>query len=172
MARARSIQTGDDTAGVRIEYVRTRRVVRLGGWHARDREIRPIEVPASRFLDELGIAPEELGAAPAYLVLASVHDRRTRTIRQLAAAFPSELQAREVFLRLRAEHQDAEEWAQVVALDARCKMVPVSWFGRPGELNAGRFEVAASREARRVRADDQEEPGTAARARRWASRRS
>ena len=171
MARARSIQTGDETAGVRVEYVRTRRVVRLGGWHARDREIRPIEVPASRFLDELGIAPEELGAAPTYLVLASVHDRRTQTIRQLAAAFPSELQAREVFLRLREEHQDADEWAQVVTLDARCRMVPVCWFGKPGELNAGRFEVGTSREGRRARADD-EEPSTAVRSRRWASRRS
>ncbi|MDQ3980963.1 MAG: hypothetical protein M3314_15685, partial [Actinomycetota bacterium] len=149
MARARSIESGDETAGVRVEYVKTRRMVRLGGWHGRDRDIPAIEVPASRFLDELGIAPEELGAAPVYLVLASLLERRTGSLRSLAAAFPSELHARQVFLRLRADHQDPDEWAQVVALDARCRMVPVCWFGTPGELNAGRLELARSRDERR-----------------------
>ncbi len=111
MARARSIQSGDETAGVRVQYVKTRRMVRLGGWHDGDRDIRPVEVPASRFLDELGIAPEELGAAPIYLVLGFVQDRRTRVLRHLAGAFPSELQARQAFMHLRAQHQGADEWA-------------------------------------------------------------
>lgn len=168
MGRARSIQSGDGTAGVRVEYVKTRRVVRLGGWHG-DREIRPIEVPASRFLDDLGIAPEELGATPIYLVLASVQQSRTRGMRHLAAAFPSEIQARQVFMRLRAAHQDPDEWAQVVALDARCRMVPLCWFGNPGLLNAGGLERASTREEGRA-ATDVEEARPPARPRRWGAR--
>lgn len=148
MPRARSIQSGDETAGVRVQYVKTRRMVRLGGWHDRDRNILPVEVPASRFLDELGIAPEELGAAPMYLVLAFVQDHRTRVLRHLAAAFPSELLARQFFMELREEHQSPDEWAQVVTLDARCRMVPLCWFGQPGELNAGRSESSAASAAR------------------------
>jgi hypothetical protein len=160
MARARSIETGDETAGVRVEYIKTRRMVRLGGWHSKDRDIRSVEVPASRFLEDLGIAPEELGAIPTYLVLALVQDSRTRAARHFAAAFPSELEARHVFLRLRAEHQQPDEWAQVVALDARCRMTALCWFGTPGELNAGRLESASSGE-----------DAPAGRSRRWASRR-
>ena len=171
MAKARSIQSGDETAGVRVEYVKTRRVVRLGGWHARDREIRPIEVPASRFLDDLGIAPQELGAAFTYLVLASVWDRSTRTLRYQAAAFPSELQARQMFLRLRAEHQEVDEWAQVVTLDARCRMVPLCWFGTPGELNAGRLETTTSRAIPPGETEGGADTG-AGRGRRWAPRRT
>jgi hypothetical protein len=173
MARPRSIQSGDETAGVRIEYVRTRRIVRLGGWHNRDRDILAIEVPASRFLDELGIAPEELGAAPTYLVLASVRDRSTEVVRHMTAAYPSELQARQVFLHLRAHHQDPDEWAQVVALDARCRMVPVCWFGKPGELSAGRIEVTApiDVEERRAGADVPTSHVAAVRPRRWPPRR-
>lgn len=171
MARSRSIESGDETAGVRVEYVKTRRVVRLGGWHSRDRDIRPIEVPASRFMDDLGIAPEELGAAPVYLVLALVGDRRSRGMQHLAAAFPSELQARQVFLRLRNEHQDPDEWAQVVALDARCRMVPLCWFGKPGELNAGRLELVFRADGSRDEGEASEAQ-VASRSRRWAARRS
>ena len=169
MARARSIQSGDETAGVRVEYVKTRHVVRMGGWHARDQEIEALEVPTSRFLDELGVAPEELGAAPVYLVLASVLDGRTHALRHLAAAYPSELQARQLFLRLRAEHQDPAEWAQVVALDASCRMMPICWFGTPGELNAGRLEPGRPGDRRR---DAGPTVPPAARSRRWAASRS
>lgn len=164
MTRARSIEAGDATAGVRVEYVKTRRIVRLGGWHGGGREIRPVEVPASRFLDDLGIAPEELNAVPAFLVLASVQDHPARAPRHLAAAFPSELQARELFLRLRAEHQRPGEWAQVVALDARCRLAPVCWFGTPGLLNANPASVPAAVPAAA-------EAAAAPRARRWAVRR-
>lgn len=162
MTRARSIEAGDATAGVRVEYVKTRRVVRLGGWHGGGREMRPLEVPASRFLDELGIEPEELNAAPAFLVLAAVQDYPGRGFRHLAAAFPSEITARELFLRLRADHQRPGEWAQVVALDARCRLVPVCWFGTPGVLNSDGALATVTAEA---------DPPPAPRARRWAVRR-
>ena len=158
MTRARSIETGDATAGARVEYVKTRRVVRLGGWHETGREIRPLEVPASRFLDDLGIAPEELGAVPAFLVFAVVQERPSGMMRQLVAAFPSELPARQLFLRLRSEHQLPGEWAQVMVLDARCRLEPICWFGAPALLNVG---VAPLPEAAE----------TPARPRRWASRR-
>ncbi|MFN2504572.1 MAG: hypothetical protein ABR540_10160 [Acidimicrobiales bacterium] len=160
MARPRFIQSGDEVAGARLEFVRTRRVVRLGGWHDRDREIPPVEVPASRFLSELGIGPEELGAVPSYLVLAAVQYGPTPGLRHLAAAFPSELQARQLFLQLRARHQRPGEWAQVVSLDARSRLVPICWFGTPGDLNALRREDAA--------VQDDEQPS---RTRRWAGRR-
>ena len=76
MGKPRSIETGDDAAGARVEYIRSRRVIRLGGWHSGGREVVPVEVPAGRFLGDLGIDPGELGAAPLYLLVAGLRDRQ------------------------------------------------------------------------------------------------
>lgn len=155
MASPRAIRTGNTTAGVLVEYVRTRRVLRLGGWHSGGRQIQPVEVPTSAFLTRLGIGPDELGAVPAYVLQASVQDRRGGGLRHVIAAFPAELEARQAFRALRAEHSRPEEWAQVLTLDARCHLERLCWFGEPGQIGL-----------------DGRDPGvTPARARRWGPRR-
>lgn len=165
MGKARSIQTGDETAGARVEYVKSRRVIRVSGWHQGDQEISPVELSTSKFLSDLGIGTDEVGADPVYLLLAGLQDHQRGPIRHVTAAFPSELEARHVFRRLRTEHQLPDEWAQVVTLDARCRLVPLCWFGTPGELVTG-SSVGTPRPEPATPAD------APARARRWGPRRS
>jgi hypothetical protein len=136
-ARSRSIEAGDETAGVRLEYVRSRRVLRLGGWHSGGSEIEAVEMPASALLPELGIDPDELGAAPpAYLLLAGVRDERTRGIRRATLAFSSEHEARQAFRRMRTGDSLPTEWAELFALDIACRLRRLCWFGEPDNLAA------------------------------------
>src|SRR5437764_15476846 len=121
-ARSRAIEAGDDTAGVRLEYVRSRRMLRLGGWHSGGSEIEAVEVPASTLRPELGIAPDELGAAPVYLLLAGVWDARTNGVRRATVAFSSEPDARQAFRRLRTGDPLPAEWAELLALDIACRL--------------------------------------------------
>lgn len=132
MTRPRSIETGDPTAGASIEYVRTRGVFRLGGWHAGGRRIAATEVALPTFLHELGISPADCSASSAYLLLAAVQDHPSRGQRFVTEAFPSELEARQAFRALRAQHALPTDWAQVVALDPACRLTPVCWFGEVG----------------------------------------
>src|SRR3954469_2607072 len=151
-ARPRAIETGDETAGVRLEYVRSRRVLRLGGWHSGGSEIEPVEVAAATLLPELGIAADELGAAPVYLLLAGVREPRTNAVRRATVAFPREPEARHAFRRLRTGEPIAAEWAELFALDIGCQLQRLCWFGEPAnppaaalaEYRAALAEGAAS----------------------------
>ncbi len=155
MAAARAIRTGDATAGARLEYVRTRRVFRLAGWHQGRREIEAVEVPVASLLAELGVAPEDMGATPAFLVEACVREGIHGPLRQVLAAFPDEVQARKAFRDMRRDRAEPDEWGQILTLDARCRLVRLCWFGEPGEIGV-----------------DGRDPGvTPARARRWGPRR-
>jgi len=155
MPSPRAIRTGNATAGILVEYVRTRRVLRLGGWHGGGRAIEAVEVPASTLLTELGIEPDELGASPVYLVEAHVAERPGGALRHVLAAFPTELEARQAFRRLRIDGGAPDEWGQIVTLDARCRVARLCWFGEPGQVGL-----------------DGRDPGVVApRARRWGPRR-
>lgn len=129
MGRPRSIQTGDGQGGARLEYIRTRRMLRLGGWREGRGEIAPIEVPALRFLADLGIEPDDLGATPLFVIVGGVRDQPRGAVRHVILAFASELEARRRFRRLRARHHEPDEWARLVTVDARCRVTPLSWFG-------------------------------------------
>ncbi|MGH9279627.1 MAG: hypothetical protein ACRD12_16190 [Acidimicrobiales bacterium] len=136
MGKPRSIETGDDRAGARVEYIRSRRILRLGGWHDRDKAVTPVEVPAGRFLADLGIDPVELGAAPLYVLVAGLREPPRGTLRHVVLAFPSELDARHRFRLLRSRHQHPDEWARLVTVDARCQVTPLCWFGE-GAVEGG-----------------------------------
>ena len=135
--RSRSIEAGDTTAGARLEYVPSRRVLRLGGWHSGGSEIEAVELPASTLLPELGIAPDELGAAPVYLLLAGIRDSRTSGIGRATLAFSSEPEARQAFRRLRAGEPLPTEWAELFALDIACRLRRLCWFGEPADVRPG-----------------------------------
>ena len=155
MSRPRRIRAGDEMAGAQLEYVRARRVLRLSGWRGDGGTIEPIELPPSALLTRLGIGPDELGATPVYLLQACVEARPGGGLRHILAAFPGELEARQAFRDLRSGHARPDEWAQVVALDARCRLERVCWFGEAGQIGL-----------------DGKDPGvTPARTRRWGPRR-
>ena len=139
--RPRAIEAGDDTAGVRLEYIRSRRVLRLGGWHSGGRKIEPVELPASMLLPELGIAPDELRVSPVYLLLAGVREPQGRRVRRVTTAFANELEARQAFRRLRAADPVPAEWAELLALDIACRLSPLCWFGDPGDQPGARLAV-------------------------------
>ena len=140
-SRSRAIEAGDGTAGVRLEYVRSRRVLRLGGWHSGGSQIGPVELPVARLLPRLGIAPDELGAPAVYLLLAGVRESRGRRVRRVTTAFPSELEARQAFRRLRTGEPLAAEWAELFALDISCQLRPLGWFGDGDDAPGGRLAV-------------------------------
>ena len=65
MGRPRTVEAGDAEAGARVEYIRSRRVVRVGAWHSGGREVSPVEIPTGHFLSALGIEP----SGPTWTVL-------------------------------------------------------------------------------------------------------
>jgi hypothetical protein len=135
--------------------------MRVTAW--RDgRETASVEVPTSSFLEELGLTPGDIGFAEMYLLQAYVQEGPGRGLRHLTQAFGSELEARQAFRRLRTDHQHPDEWAQVVALDARCRLARVCWFGAPGALGGPPVEDVS-------REDD--DPARPVRVRRWGPRR-
>jgi hypothetical protein len=155
MAAAKAIRTGDARAGARLEYVRTRRVFRLGAWHQDGQEVEAVEVPASRLLTELGVAPDELGATPVFLVDACVRQGSRGPLRQVLAAFPNEVEARKAFRDVRGDRVEDDEWGQILTIDARCRLVRLCWFGEPGQIGLDGADAGV----------------TPARARRWGPRR-
>lgn len=139
--RIRAIEVGDDTAGVRLGYVKGRRMLRLGGWHSGGSEIEPLEFPASTLLSELGIAPDEFRAAPVYLLLAGLREPGASQTRRVTTAFAHELQARQTFRQLRIGDPTPTEWAELFALDIGCGLKPLCWFGNPSDLSGGRLAM-------------------------------
>lgn len=131
--RSRAIEAGDGTAGARLEYIRSRRALRLGGWHSGGTEIPPVELPAATLLPRLGIAPDELGAAALYLLLAGGRHGVAPGPRRTTTGFASEVEARDAFRRLRTDDSVPAVWAELFALDITGGLKLLCWFGEPGE---------------------------------------
>ena len=118
----------DPSDGVRLEYVKRRRVLRL--W-TNERAGEPIEVQRDAVLEALGDDPETAGGAARYLLLAGVASGPSGTgdARPLVVAFEFEDQARAAFRTLRLRANPRATWAQVVSITTKGRPQPVCWFG-------------------------------------------
>lgn len=128
MGRAKRLGSGTSSAGLAIEYVRTRRVVRLLGW-LHGEAIAPVEIPVDELCRRLGIGPDDLGVPRQYLLFAGSHRRAGGGLRDLAGTFASEEDAWEAFRLLRQTHPSTQGWAELAVIDAAGRVSQLAWFG-------------------------------------------
>lgn len=121
MTKPRSIAWGDGATAARVEYVKSRGVVRLttgaGSGH------RELTLPS--FCDELGIRPEAV-TAPTYLLFAGKGASPAGGCRDLVATYLCPNEARRDFTDRR--HDASFRWAELICLVAGRTSV-VCWFG-------------------------------------------
>ena len=128
MGRAKRLGTGTRQAGLAIEYVRSRKVVRLLGWRDGD-PIDPVEIPVGALCRQLGIDPRDLAKPRNYLLFAGSHRHPAGGLRDLVATFDSEEAARAAFRELRQGHPSAQGWGELAVLDAAGQVNQLAWFG-------------------------------------------
>ncbi len=127
MSTSRTLTTGDRRAGAHLEYVKRRRVLRLGGWNGDGQRLETIELPLQHFLERLDIDVQKHEPPRWYLLFAG-QARPAGGTRDLMGVFESEEKARAAFHELRAERRSLLSWAQLVVFDSRGRTKPVCWF--------------------------------------------
>ena len=133
MGRARRISSTTGTSGLAVEYVKSRRMLRLlGSW--RGEELAPVEIPVDRFCEELSIDPRDLGSPENYFLFAGVHGRSEGGLRDLVGTFATETEGRQAFTRLRVQHPSVQGWAELTAIDGFGRIRQICWFGLRAEV--------------------------------------
>lgn len=144
MGRAKRLGAATRRNGLAIEYVRTRRVVRLLGWLYGD-AIEPVEIPVAELCSRLGIDPRDVGTPHNFLLFAGSHRHPAGGLRDLVATFDSAEEAWDAFRRLREAHPSAQGWGELAAIDGAGQVDQLAWFGlRPvteGSLGARRHPL-------------------------------
>jgi hypothetical protein len=128
MGRAKRLSGGTCSTGLAIEYVRTRKVVRILGWMA-EAPIQPVEIPVRQLCHDLGIDPGDLGAPQHFLLFAGSHHRTAGGLRDLVGTFDDEVAAWAAFQDLRQAHPSRAGWAELAMIDARGHLTQLAWFG-------------------------------------------
>src|SRR5436305_10325010 len=103
-----------EAAGTTVEYVRSRRVLRLGT----QGQDGFAEVAPATLLRELGIDLAELAPARQFLLFAGTNAPPAGGLGDLVAVFRSEADARDGFRQARLGGASGTGWAELVALDA------------------------------------------------------
>jgi hypothetical protein len=128
MGRPKRVGAGTRNAGLAIEYVRTRKVIRLLGWLYNE-PIEPVEIPVAELSQRLGIDPRDIGAPHHYLLFAGSHRHPAGGLRDLVGTFDSEDAAWNAFRELRAAHPAVQGWAELAAIDGMGQVNQLAWFG-------------------------------------------
>lgn len=128
MGRAKRLGGGTGGRGLAIEFVRTRRVVRLLGWTP-ESVIEPVEIPLDVLCSELGIGPRDIAAPVRYLVFAGDHDRPLGGLRDLTGTFDDEDAAWAAFRARRQANASGEGWAELATMDLTGHVEQLAWFG-------------------------------------------
>ncbi len=128
MGRAKRVVAGTRSTGLAIEYVRTRKLVRILGWLAEE-PITPVEIPLDELSRRLGIDPRDFGAPQRYLLFAGSHRQPAGGLRDLVGTFDSEDKAWAAFRSLRQAHPSAQGWAELATIDGTGQVNQLAWFG-------------------------------------------
>jgi len=128
MGRPKRLGGGNRGTGLAIEYVRTKKVVRLLGWFA-DTPIEPVEIPVGELCHSLGLSPSELGAPQHFLLFAGSHHRPLGGLRDLVGTFDVEDDAWAAFRELRQAHPSSQGWAELATIDGSGHVNQLAWFG-------------------------------------------
>ncbi|MDQ3898255.1 MAG: hypothetical protein M3326_13595 [Actinomycetota bacterium] len=148
MGRAKRLGAGNKRGGLAIEYVRSRKVVRVLGWVG-DEPMEPMEIPIDELCGRLGIDPRDVVAPHRYLLFAGSHGHPGGGRRDLAATFDSEEKAWAAFQELRNAHPALEQWGELVAIDGSGQVNQLAWFGLHQVKDRG--DETPDREPRRRR---------------------
>lgn len=135
MGKARRISSTTGTSGLAVEYVKSRRTLRLLG-SCRGEELVPVEIPVDRFCEELSIDPRDLGSPENFLLFAGIHGQSEGGLRDLMGNFATESEGRQAFTRLRVQHPSIRGWAELTAIDGFGRMRQVCWYGLRGDVSA------------------------------------
>jgi hypothetical protein len=136
MGRAKRMGGGTRSTGLAIEYVRTRKVVRLLGWMG-ETPIQPVEIPVEQLCGDLGIDPHDLGAQRHFLLFAGSHHRVAGGLRDLVATYDDEVSAWSAFQELRQAYPSRDGWAEPAAIDTFGHVTQLAWFGLHRATPAG-----------------------------------
>jgi hypothetical protein len=128
MGKPRRLATGSRAAGVALEYVRTRKVVRVLGW-VQDEPLEGLEIPLDELCDQLGIDPRDVGAPSRYLLFAGSHTRPGGGLRDLVGSFTTEDKAWAAFRGLREGYPATQGWAELAVVDGLGQVHQLAWFG-------------------------------------------
>ncbi|MDQ4069255.1 MAG: hypothetical protein M3203_07265 [Actinomycetota bacterium] len=128
MGRAKRMGAETPDRGLAIEYVRTRKVVRLLGWLDGE-SIEPVEFPVDELCERLGIDRRDLVPPQRFLLFAGSHRRRGGGRRDLVATFDSEEKAWAAFRELRQGHPALHGWAELASIDSLGQVNQLAWFG-------------------------------------------
>ena len=152
MGRANRLSAETGTSGVAVEYVRSRRILRLLG-HCRGEQLPPVEIPVDRLCEELAIPPRDLGSPETFLLFAGERGAAGGGLRDLVGIFATEEQGRGAFAGLRVQHPAAGGWAELAAIDGFGRIRQLCWFGDqpiPAHPGGRSGEVPAIAETGRV----------------------
>lgn len=128
MGRPKRLEGGTRNSGLAIEYVRTRKVLRLVGWMA-ETPIAPVDIPLDELCPGLGISPHDLGAPHHYMLFAGSHRQPAGGLRDLVGTFDNEDDAWAAFRELRLAHPSTQGWAELATIDWSGHIHQLAWFG-------------------------------------------
>lgn len=155
MTRPATVVLGDDASGIRVTYVRARRVLCLRGWHRSGYETPSVEIPLVELAERLGFADDGLHGPQRYLVFGGTSGTRRGGSGDLVRAFDSEEPARQAFVGLRRSTGLNSGWGELVVLDNWGRPRRLGWFGfdqdRPEreEISEAQAAQAPERNGRR-----------------------
>jgi hypothetical protein len=152
MAKCKRLGAGTGDSGLAIEYVRSRKVLRLVGWRS-STPIPPVEIPIAELIEGLGIDPRDIGGPLRYLLFTGADRRPAGGLRDLAGTFDSEEKAWAAFRALRQARPFAQGWAELAAIDGLGHVRQLAWFGlHPAPEPSEEPATARPRPVRAVRA--------------------
>jgi hypothetical protein len=128
MGRPRRLNAGSDKAGVALEYVRSRKLLRVLGW-VQDEPIGAVEIPVEELCAALGIDPRDVGSRSSYLLFAGSHSHPAGGLRDLVGTFTAEDKAWAAFRALREGHPATQGWAELAVVDGLGQVHQLAWFG-------------------------------------------
>ena len=126
MSRPAQLTMGTGDAQVGLEYVKSRRVLRVRG--RRDAGGAAMELPLQVVFDELGIDATDVAPACQYLLFAGVNGRVRGGSADVVRVLDSEEAARTAFRALRLQCGE-DGWGELAALDTAGRMRRLCWFG-------------------------------------------
>lgn len=153
MSRPAQLSIGSGEEAIGLEYVKSRRVLRVqpagapGRGGRRPRRPRgEREVPLHLVFDRLGIDAAELAPAAHYLLFAAPAGRPRGGTGDLVRVFTCEETARAAFRAVRLQ-SGGQGWAELAALDAAGRLRRLCWFA-PDPAGAERWPPRSRRRRR------------------------